>query len=240
MNPKERLLTSLWLEEPDRIPLDLYIGFNPLSPESWPKNSTLLDPTDPRLRSLGELVRKKCDPLISGGLGIKRNFFYTSCPVRISTEQCVEGNVEVVRTVVETPKGPLTQVYRRPQAVTWSGRRSKAFVESDEELERFLSIPYKMVEPDTDPFIRLTRKVGDRGLVHSSISEPIRLVWSLMGQRKLSLMYFRSKDSILALEDLLFKRVCDYLDNVLRKGVRFFLVGGPGFVTPPLFGARHF
>lgn len=232
MTPRQRLLAALWLEEPDRIPLDMFLGFNPLYGEDWP--------TDPRLRKLGELVRRGGDPLISGGFGEARNFFYTASPVKVAAERRVEAGMEVTTTVVETPKGPLTEVSRRPVGIAWSGRRSRAFVESEEELERFLSIPYRPVEPDVSPFHRLAEKVGERGLVHSGVAEPIRLVWSLMDQRALTLRYFRDRGSILALEDLFFERICDYLEYVLRRGVRFFLVGGPEFVTPPLFGPRQF
>lgn len=220
------------LEEPDRVPFHLFSGLNPFDPEHWP--------SDPGLRTLSELEAKNCDPMIAGSLGERRNFFYTAYPVKTTTETRIEAGMEVTTTVVETPKGPLTEVSRRPVGVTWSGRRAKAFVENDEELERFLSVPYVPVKPDVSPFHKLVEKVGERGLVHSGVAEPIRLVWSLMDQRAMTLRFFRDKDSILSLEEVFYQRVTDYLEDVLEKGVGYFFVGGPEFVTPPLFGPSQF
>lgn len=220
------------LEEPDRIPLTLFLGFNPFDLHNLPADS--------KLRMLAKMERDQCDPMIPGTFRETRSFFYSAYPVNMKTETRVEAGMEVTTTVVETPKGPLSEVSRRPLSVTWSGRRSKAFVENDEELERFLSIPYVPVKPDTGPFRSLVKRIGERGLVHSGVAEPIRLVWSLMDQRALTLRYFQDRDSLLSLEELLFQRVRDYLDHALENGVEHFFVSGPEFVAPPLFGPGQF
>jgi hypothetical protein len=62
------------------------------------------------------------------------------------------------------------------------------------------------VKPDVSPFHKLVEKVGERGLVHSGVAEPIRLVWSLMDQRAMTLRFFKDKDSILSLEELFYQR----------------------------------
>ena len=130
MTSRERLITAFHKGKPDRLPIFIR-GVNIFN-ENWVRSR------HPSYRPLIEYVREKTDPIVfwSAGWG----YGLTAVDPEARSERVVEEDADwrLVETRLETPLGPLTQRYRHSKRGK-PGLRAKAFIETPEDAERFLS-----------------------------------------------------------------------------------------------------
>ncbi|RLF04689.1 MAG: hypothetical protein DRK00_06155 [Thermoprotei archaeon] len=223
MDSRERVLRAINLEEPDRVPVSLFMGLYWLN---WLDENTFwffVEKTDAIVRV----------PLRTNGI------FLTSTPrVRVFRKRYLESGERVVTEVrVVTPEGELKQVAITERGITWV---KEPFVKNEKDLEVWLSIPYKPVEADLTNYFYYDEKIGDRGLAFLSLSDPIEHVRSLFSQRAFILHVMRNRRLIESLLDIIWERFCDLLTNVLERGATRMWLSGPEHLCPTFFNPKYF
>ena len=162
MNVRERLLAALAGQEPDRMPITLY-GVYPYSVGDWRASR-------PSYRPLLDLAREETDPFCQWN--IDQGTFYSRVP---STTRTLEDGAFVERRI-ETPLGPLTCITNTSPATQWI---KKFYLQDDDDIQRFLSIPYEPVRPDLRPVLALDRSVGERALMCTAFLDGLGVVADL-------------------------------------------------------------
>lgn len=227
MTSRERLLAVLRGEAPDRVPVSTYelVGFNS---KAW-ENS------EPSYARLMDCIRQKTDciamwgPLFSSG----GTFLTRLEDNAVETETWMEGERRVTRTTLHTPEGPLTAVDGRDPDVhtTWHIER---FLKGPEDIDKFLSLPYKPQEPDYSDIQRIRAEVGDHGIIMPSIADPLCVAAELFEMSRFTIVAFTEKALFKALLDAFFPRVMDYLKSMLEnKAGDMYRIVGPEYATEP-------
>jgi len=165
VTPRLRLLRALRREPVDRIPVSTY-EFHPFG-GCWAAE-------EPSYRPLLELQRERGDTFV----------FAPSATALLGDPNQIRTGVErtqregITRQTVPTPRGDLTSVSRTDHGVATSWTL-KHFIETDEDIERFLSIPYRFVAPDLPEVRRLEAVAGEQGLLLFSIGDPLGVITGL-------------------------------------------------------------
>ena len=139
---------------------------------------------------------------------------------------------------IETPKGPLTSQYQ----VKHAGATLKFWVESEEDLEKLLSIPWKLSKRDFSEFFENKKILGQRGAISVVLADPIcgieaikpelRAVWSI-----------EKRSLIRNLVDIVFDRQMEHLEYLLKNigsTETVFYFNGPEYALPPLMSPKDF
>ena len=233
MTPRQRLLAAMRCEQPDRVPIQVR-GVYPTHPD-WMKDH------HESYRVLHDLVRDRCDPVHpfamgSGWFGIDRD----SVNRRVDEVPVDADWVEDVVTI-ETARGPLTRSFRRSLRGE-PGFQMKHAVSSEEEAERFLSIPVAPPRPNVDGFFETVERVGERALVIAEIgSDPIGLVQNLIGSETLAIWSLTARGMIERLLAALVSRWTSFVERVLDAGVGPVLATlGHELALPPLLAPNDF
>lgn len=165
MTSRERLLAALRCAPVDRIPVSLY-ELHPFG-GCWAAE-------EPSYRPLLDLQSSRGDTFV----------FMPAAPALLGDPNLIRtGNLLAEREgtrelSVETPRGPLTTISRRhPGTVTsWT---LKHFIETDDDCDRFLSIPYLFTPPNEAETLRLDAAAGSDGLPVFSIGDPLGVISGL-------------------------------------------------------------
>jgi len=227
MKPRERLLASLLLEEPDVVPASVRI--NGIS-EPWMAECGVL-----------EDLMKVSDVLTSGSVSDDGSFCLTSAAKEVVTVMAGEVGLRSIR--VETPKGNLTSVIRdtvpgRPYIGAWT---VKPFLEGEGDIGKLMSIPYMLPALDSQPFLERVKHIGERGLVYAGIGDPIGILSSLFSLETFLMFCIKRSDLLKEVLDVLLKRILDRVERCLALGVGpFFELSGPEMVCPTFLPPRYF
>ena len=132
MTVRERLLAAMRCEQTDRVPIQVR-GVNPTDP-NWMKRK------HESFRPLHDLVLRKCDPVQVVAFRPMWNGIDRATLERRVDEVPVNDDwVDDVVTVA-TPKGPLTEVFRRSLKGE-PGFQTEHAVKYEEVVEKFLIFP---------------------------------------------------------------------------------------------------
>jgi hypothetical protein len=224
MNVRERLLTALAGKEPDRMPITLY-GVYPYSAGDWRA-------ARPSYRPLLDLAREETDPFCQWS--IDQGTFYSRVP---ATARILEDGAFVERTV-ETPLGPLTCVTNTSPATQWI---KKFYLQDDDDVQRFLSIPYEPVRPDLRPVLELDQSVGQRALMCTAFLDGLGVVADLFTPEEFAIRCVSQKRTIRGMIEKVSEQLYDYLGYLLNHSPRsLYIIGGPELATAPLLAPRYF
>lgn len=147
---------------------------------------------------------------------------------------------EIIRTTIETPRGPLTSLYRR-STVGHPGLQLEHPVRTPEDVERVLSLPEGPVEFDADTFHRMDAEMGDRGLVAVNCLVPAGELHGLLGSERLAFWSIERRDLLGRLLEVLGARWRRLLDDLIAARVGpVFTFLGQELVTPPLLSPTDF
>lgn len=226
MTAKERLLGVLRGDPIDRVPISTYelVGWNP----------NLWENQQPSYHRLMELIRAKTDCMYLMGFP-RRNKMED-----VTTERWDEGISHYTRTILHTPKGDLTMMGRKDDGVntTWHPER---LLKTDEDVERFLSIPYEFEPPDMDRFHEAQEHLGERGIMLGSVADPICRVAELFRFEEFMMRAFYQPEQIIALLDAVAPRIYEHLDYILAHGAGPLIrIVGPEYVTAPYLPPAYF
>lgn len=224
MNVRERLLAALACKEPDRMPITLY-GVYPYSVGDWRASR-------PSYRPLLELAREETDPFCQWN--IDQGTFYGRVP---GSARPLEDGAFLERSI-ETPLGPLTCITNTSPATQWI---RKFYLQDDDDVRRFLSIPYVPVRPEMGPVVELERSVGDRALMCSGFLDGLGVVADLFTPEEFAIRCISQRSSIRGMIEKVSEQLYDYLGYLLDHGPRsLYIIGGPELATAPLLAPRYF
>jgi len=236
MTRRERYLAALSCRETDRVPI-VVRGVDPLH------NVAGLPPSGhPSFKPLIEAVAQKTEwayrwhppeeDLLSVAPGAK---------VRSETRSSDKQGFEERVTVFETPLGPLESIeYLSPEGKP--GMTKKYPIESTDDLEKFLSIPYQFRQPDTADFFDLQKRMGENGLVMANIGpDPVGHVLKWIGIETLAMWSVNERENVFRLLDKFFERCLLLVEAMLAEkvGPVFSTLGMEG-ITPPWFSEKDF
>jgi len=221
MTSRERLLTALAGQQPDRVPIAFHGVYPYIVGEDWRCKH-------PSYAPLLALAREETDPWCWWGLDA--GTFYTVVPTH---KRPLDG--DFVETVVETPLGPISEIENTIQQVR------KAYLQNDEDIQRFLSIRYEPARPDLAPAWELERTVGERGLLYTGGLDALGIVADLFTPEDFAIRCHYSQTLILRLIEKVFEYHYDYVHYMLDHGPRsLWSFGGAEYATAPLLAPRYF
>ncbi len=147
MTSRERLLTAIRHEKPDRVPVSPF-GLGRVAPDS----------------DMGRRLVTECDCFIEIGLGGGDPILGTA--VQVTTEE--QGDLTTY--TYHTPAGELTRRH-------WRTSVTSATVEfplkTAADIEKVLSVPYEAPEPDVTAFLKRKKALGEEALAMSGEGDAI-------------------------------------------------------------------
>jgi len=248
MTSRERLLTALRIEEPDRVPISCY-ELTGWDLDNWYNRQ-------PSYKNLMDLIRQQTDcvsrpALPAPSLGNPATDVTGETAARttpdLETDTWREGNSTYARTTYHTPKGDLTSLTRTDDDVftVWTIEHP---LKTIDDIDKYLSIPFHPGDADMTDFARRQRELGDKGILMPSISDAICFVAELFEMGRFLVYALTETDRIQYFLDALHERNMAYLKAVLesgkRAGVNFsevtFRICGPEYATPPYLSPQYF
>jgi uroporphyrinogen-III decarboxylase len=231
MTSRERLLTAIQCRQPDRVPVHVW------GVQAW--QDGWIEGKDNSFRPVYEAVKEKADLVASWSCSAGR-FLSVAEEVRSESRQFDEGDWVIHEATLETPAGPLvsrTRVSRGPHCPM----RAKHWVENEEDLRRFLSLPYVPAAPSVDSYFQLREKMGDRGIVKAGFSDPIAGVHDLLGSELLAVWSLERRPAVRQLIDLFTERLLALVRHLTEGGVdAVYAWTGAEYCGPPLMSPRDF
>jgi len=152
----------------------------------------------------------------------------------------VKNGEQEVRTIWETPKGPLVEVFR--SFVDGSpGRHVKYLLETPEDAEKFLSLPEETELPAVDSYLKLKKQTGERALLMVGIDEAMYFVQRLMGSETFGYWLYDHRQLLHEMIGRSFR----YLERLVKHYLAHDLGDaygwvGPELCIPPLASVKDF
>jgi len=207
MTSRERLLTAIRCEEPDRVPVA-------------PFGLGHLDPDGP---VAAELIART-DPFITAGLGGN-----PLSGAAIDTESYQEGSDTV--TITHTPGGDLIQRYRRTDI---TGYTVEFPCNNADDVEKYLAIPFIPSEPQVDGFLDRKEEIGEEGLVLAGIPDAICLPATILSPEDMCLLWMDAPDLMQRMVAIAAGRLNAFVESACRQGVDAFRIVGGEYATEQL------
>lgn len=207
MTSRERLLCAIAHERPDRVPVGPF-GLGRLDP-----NGTVA----------AELIAKT-DPFIEAGIG--------GNPLMgdmIKSESVTEGSDTI--TTIFTPKGNLTQRYRRTDI---TGYTVEFPCKNAEDVEKYMSIPYKPSEPNPEWFLARKKEIEEEGLVLAGIPDAICLPAGILSPMDMCLLWADELDLMIQMVKTASERLNEFIEKACKAGVDAYRVVGGEYATEQL------
>jgi uroporphyrinogen-III decarboxylase len=249
MNSRERLLRALDGQIPDRVPISTYelVGYNS---QAWENN-------DPSYAKLMETIRQHTDcicmwepvPLAGSrtdsaaepARALSSTLFVESAyPVDVQVEEWREDEATITRKTVRTPKGNLAQTTKVMDGVhtVW---QPEHWCKSIDDVNRALSIPYQPADWDCSDLARIREEVGERGIIMTTIADPLWLAADLMEFGEYTIWAMTETDHFGQTVAILHERVMENLRRMLDTCVvDLYRIAGPEYATPPFLPPSFF
>jgi len=222
MTTEQRVLTALRCEQPDRVPIFIYL--NPYV-ESWHTK-------DPSYADLLQACEQYADVIYAWGF--PSGFFHTAAEVEVESRELPDGSTEHVR---HTPAGPITSITKSG----WRGAgTTKRWIAEPEDAERVLSIPYVPQRPDLTPFLETRERLKHRCVSQVTFPDPICIA-GLIDEIALATWTIEHRDLIRRMLDTACERILDELRYCLDNDVGpVYYFNGPEYALPPLMSPADF
>jgi hypothetical protein len=224
MSKKERLIATLKCREIDAIPISP-LGMNRFE---WANDF-------PAYRKVIDAVNQHGTPLVKVPI---QNYPFMCDPAdtRYKVEKKTEGDIETIKTTLQTPKGELYSISTRNPKVAGSSAESKFLIETDEDIEKMLSLKTcRTFLPDVSTVLAKQKEVGDEGLICVNGLRSPALVGAGGFKYEFFLMWaFTNEAALKELADCNNKRLETLIDYLLDKGAGpvFRWYNFEGYTTP--------
>jgi len=233
MTSRERLLALIRGKPVDRCGVDTY-GLDGLN------RPDLRD--DPSCAELLALIDAETELMLHWGPKIEKNLFFSASPeVSVSEERYPEDDHTLIRRTLHTPKGDLYSLCAEHQGVEtlW---QMEHYLKDDEDVEKFLSIPYVRPRVEDNDFAAAQARIGERGLMVASIGDPIGHVAELFEFGEFTVRAWQDTATIRRLLDAMAPRIYDWLEGLLSLGVTdvVFRLCGPEYAGEPYLSPALF
>ena len=175
--------------------------------------------------------------------GVNVRPFSSEEDIQDRTETVVERSEEqtVTTHILHTPKGDLRSVTTTPK--DQPSRVTESLIKTDEDIERYMSLPFETYEYDIAPVRAMYEELGDRGLVYVHYSDPMYAAASLFDYEDFVIRCLTDRESVRRLVDHLFERIVSQTRKVadICKDYDFlFYTAGPELATPPMVAPKVF
>jgi hypothetical protein len=204
--PRERMLRVLRHETTDRLP----IVPTALSPFTWHVDFPVYHP-------VLEVAKKHCEFManfrVPGTLGLR-----DPAVLDLKTETEEQGTRKVRRTTLRTPKGPLTQV-RIHDVEVGSWGTKKFFVENEDDLDNWESLPDDPFLPEIEGLEAFDRKVGDAGLPYlNGVHNALHTAVGQLSEEFRAVFCFTQPDRLRKMVERAQERVARFVSHLLDQG----------------------
>jgi len=225
MHSRERIQTALAGGIPDRVPVSTYelVGFNSHSFEN----------NDPSYAALMQYIREKTDCICMWSPGSNETFLASSAPAAIDLVEERLDDATVYHRTLHTPKGGLTHTCKVFDNVhtTWV---TEHWCKNIDDVDKALSVPYEPVTYDVSDLPRITREVGNNGIIMDGLADPMYLAADLMEFGQYTVWALTETDHFARTIDALHERILENLRQTLEVNVAdLYRICGPEYATPP-------
>ena len=148
---------------------------------------------------------------------------------------------KVTTTTLHTPKGDLKSVMVRP--TDQPAYVTEHYIKTDEDVARYMSIPYEPADSDLSRAIALYDAVGEGGLVYVAYPDPMYSAGRLFDYEDFVVRCFTDLDNVLVLIDHIFEREREQVRGLAdaAKGRDFLMyTAGPEAACPPMMRPEIF
>jgi uroporphyrinogen-III decarboxylase len=170
-----------------------------------------------------ELIAKT-DPFIETGVG--GNALMGDL---VKAESRQEGNDTV--TTIFTPRGNLTQRYRRTDI---TGYTVEFPCKNAEDVEKYMSIPFKPSEPTADWFLARKKEIGEEGLVLVGIGDAICLPAGILSPMDMCYLWADEPDLMIKMVATVSERLLEFIEKACKLGVDGYRVVGGEYASEQL------
>ncbi len=201
MTSRQRILTAIRHQEPDRVPVSPF-GLGHL---------------DPRGEMASRLIAAT-DPFIEAPVGGGDPFLGTE--VKTTTWQ----QDSVTTTIYHTPAGDLVRRHKRT-AITSAVIEFPLKTVAD--IEKLLSIPYQPPEPDVSAFLARKQQIGEQGLVLAGLADAVCFPAMFFSPEDFCLAWADDPGALEAMTAVAAERVNRWVEKATAAGVDAWrIVGG--------------
>jgi hypothetical protein len=196
-------------------------------------NRKAFENNDPSYKRLMEAIREHTDCICMWEPQSNATFLESAHPVEIEVETTREGNGSVCRKTLHTPRGHLTQTTRTTDGIhtVW---QVEHWCKSPEDVDVALSIPYVPVDYDFSDYGRIEKEVEARGIIMTSIADPLWLAADLMEFGAYTVWAKTETQHFARTVELLHERAMENLERMLDVHVvDLYRICGPEYATPP-------
>ncbi len=222
MSIEERVLTALRCEQPDYVPVFIYL--NPYV-ESWYTRETSYADVLKVCEKYADVIYDWYFPL---------GFFHTAAQVETESRQLADGLIEHIR---HTPAGPITAI-TKPD---WRGGGSiKRWITKPEDVERLLSIPFVPQRPDLTEFFETKERLAGKCVAQVTFADPICIA-GMVDETVMAIWTIKHRDLIKRMLDVAFERLLHQLKYCLDNNMGpIYYFNGPEYALPPLMSPSDF
>ena len=210
-SPRERMLRVLRHEPTDRLP----IVPTALTPFTWHVDFPVYHP-------VLEVAKKHCE--FMAGFGLPGSLGLCDPAVLdIKTDREEEGTRKIRTTTLDAPRGPLTQV-RIHDVEVGSWGTKKFFIENEDDLAKWESLPYEPFRPTLEGLDAFDAKVGDAGLPYlNGVTNALTTAVGSLSEEFRAIFCFTQPDRLRKMVERAQERVYQFVEHLLDQG------GGPVF-----------
>lgn len=232
MTRKERILAAVRRQDIDAVPFATY-NLHGCGSNAHTK--------DESYRDVLALVREKAGVYCKSGLSAAPGQKGGESLWETTTSVAEEDGNRIETRVLHTPRGDLRSV--RVQPPDQPGYMTESYVKTDEDIERYLSLPWEPIDYDDTGLNQREEQIGDWGVVTTSYSDPMHTACRLFDFEDFTIRCLTELPSVLRLVECLFERIAE---DTRRRAIAargheaIFLTGGPEVATPPMMPPRLF
>ncbi len=222
MSPRERLRAALTRQRPDRVPVSFRL-IDPYNPTE--ERAT----TDANYAALREYAQRYTEVMHVWEVDQQQPLFCDAPDVKIRTAESPSG---ATLTTVSASAGELTEIKRSVGGTNWA---TKHFIETDDDLDVYLSIDGDPLRPDLGSFFRETERLGCGGLMRISLSDPIGMLAPLLPRETLYTWMLERPELVDALQERMFDRLAGLVTYLAESRVEcVFQFSGAEYAAPPM------
>ncbi len=258
LTSRERVRRTIAGEPVDRVPIWAPIDWNPLHPDVEPDSWK----AQPSAQEVIQATAEQCDVLVHIGLPAKesrggdsqrnarlqaayggffdRRFFLSPPELIDETAEATRDGGTITTYVVHTPKGDLQSRVRVEANVDtlWD---IEPLIKDIVDVEKLLSVPYRLEEPDLDFYFSEVERLGERGTPVCFVTSPMVMISHLMHFQTFFEWVAMERTLIDRLLEVAYERVAERVQYMLEHGVGpVFRFGGSEQATPPMMSKRMF
>jgi uroporphyrinogen-III decarboxylase len=228
---KERIFAAIRRDQVDRVPFATY-NLHPFGSRHG---------EDPSYAELLDLVLAKAGMVCKARMETRTGRSGRDLAAEAETLKEETETHTTVTHVLHTPKGDLRSITVRP-----AGQPSlctEHFIKTDEDIERYLSLPVEPQEYAVTVPARLDGELAGRGVAYVAYPDPMRSAEQLLGFNGFAVRCITDIKPVLRLIDFHFDLAKAELRNRLgaAAGCDFlFHTGGPEVCTPPMMSPELF